>query len=468
LFWQSALAVVLGVLTGLLIVGLTHKRAAAALTTSSLSLPPPAGNFGIQVLPTLNERMTVLVMGVDSNGRNTERFTGCRSDTMILASLDPQTHKVGLISIPRDSRVKIAGNHGMDKINSAHAFGGPQLAVATVGENFLVPVDHYIVVDTEGLKQLCELLGPVEVLVEKEMHYHDWSAHLHIDLKPGLQVLDPGQVEQYVRFRHDARGDIGRIERQQWFFRAAANKMKDPQFLLRLPELVKLAHDYVQTDLSIEDMARIATFAKDVHQENVVTATLPGEAQTLDGISYWLPDFDNSRAVFNRVLGIGSGGALVQEGSTNISTSTNTSTSDENLTVDSSAYSRPLSFAIKYAKGSDEQANNLEQSLINAGYRVRYKWLSPVSDCQHKQIVQMSARSDDSQTDKLKAGLPCLSTWPVSLAIEAHPVADFTIIVSPDASIPLPVAGPPQPGSTAQAIPPTPVTHAGGLSPAVR
>jgi len=106
-------------------------------------LPAPLDLNDFSLWPKLDSRMNVLLMGVDSNGRDTERFTGCRSDTMMIASLAPDGKKVSLVSIPRDSRVRIADNHGVDKINSAHAFGGPELAVKTVSEDFGVPLHRH-------------------------------------------------------------------------------------------------------------------------------------------------------------------------------------------------------------------------------------------------------------------------------------------------------------------------------------
>ena len=425
-FWQTLLAIFLGVVIGIVMLSITQRRPAEALTKTSA--PTTGGiNSPVQLLPMLSQRMTVLVMGVDSNGLNTERFLNTRSDTMILVSMDPFARKVGMVSIPRDSRVKIAGNHGMDKINAAHAFGGPQLALQTVGENFAVPIDHYVVVDTTALKELCQLLGPVDVLVEKEMHYHDWAAHLHIDLKPGLQTLSPEQVEQYVRFRHDAKGDIGRIERQQWFFRSAARKLHDPQFLLRLPDLIRLAHDYVQTDLSLEDMARIANFGKDVKPEDVVTATLPGAPEMINGGSYWVPDMDGCRAVFNRMLGLGGGGAFVASAGSHQADS-DMEEAAAKLTAD---YAKPPVVAIRYPKGSDDAAARLEQMLTQSGYNVRYKWLMPQSDCQHEQIIQMSARADEGTTDKMRGAVPEMSVWPVVLQLDSKPIADFVVVISP-------------------------------------
>lgn len=420
-FWQTFFAIVVGVLTGCLLLSVTQRRPAEAITKAGTPIID-ASSVPLQILPMLSQRMNVLVMGVDSNGPNTERFINTRSDTMILVTMDPLAHKVGVISIPRDSRVKISGTHGMDKINAAHAFGGAQLAVQTVAENFSVPIDHYVVVDTTALKELCQLLGPVEVNVEKEMHYRDATAHLDIDLQPGLQVLQPEQVEQYVRFRHDARGDIGRIERQQWFFRAAAHKLQDPQFLLRLPDLIRLAHDYVQTDLSLEDMARIGSFARDVKPENIVTATLPGTAEMINGGSYWVPDIEGCRVVFNRMLN------AAQSAATNSLADGHTTTASPA----SETTEKQLVVAIRYPKGAESSAAALEHKLNAGGYNVRYKWLMTPSDCRHEQLIQMSERADDESTAKMRKSIPELTFWPVVLQLDSKPIVDLTVVISPD------------------------------------
>ncbi|MBZ0186719.1 MAG: LCP family protein, partial [Candidatus Obscuribacterales bacterium] len=211
----------------------------------------------IPALPNLEKRMNILVMGVDWNGDEAERFAGTRSDTMMLVSLDPVRKKVGIVSIPRDSRVEIARGHGFNKINSAHALGGPILACQTVADNFSVNVDHYLVVDTAGLTKIFELLGPFEVVVEKEMLYKDETAHLDIDLKPGRQLLDPRQTVGYLRFRHDATADIGRIERQQWFLRQALAKTQDPMILLKAPQIIQAGLECISTDMRSEDIASL-------------------------------------------------------------------------------------------------------------------------------------------------------------------------------------------------------------------
>ena len=135
-----------------------------------------------------------------------------------------------------------------------------------------MPVDHYVVIDVQGLRKVFEVLGPIEVKVEKKMRYVNHAGHLKVALDPGVQTLSPEQAEEYVRFRHDARGDIGRIDRQQWFLRQLSSKLREPQVILKLPELFKLANEYVETDLSVEDMAKLATFGKDIQRNQVETA----------------------------------------------------------------------------------------------------------------------------------------------------------------------------------------------------
>ncbi len=423
-FWQTLLSVLFGVAAGVVIlIGLTRSHGLALSHAF-----PAADGSGLQVpslpsLPRLARRMNLLVMGVDSNGRDTQRFVSTRSDTMMLVSIDPERNRVSLVSIPRDSRVPIEG-HGLDKINAAHAYGGPDLSVSTVKNAFLVQVDHYVVVDTQGLKTLFEALGPVDVLVEKPMHYTDHAAGLHVNLQAGLQTLDPVQAEEYVRYRHDARGDLGRIERQQWFLRQVARKLREPQIILKIPELVAFARDNVVTDLTAEDMVRLATFLKDVQPSQVQTATIPGSAATIGGGSYWIPDMGAAKVVLERLVGTGLGAA-------DMALSGGAETAAAAVPAETPEEVGPISVAIKYPRGAEPGVKNLEALLNACGYVVRYKWQTPLAECQHEQIVGLSKRADEMQLAALRKNVPDLGAWPSVVAIDSRPPADFTIVISP-------------------------------------
>jgi LCP family protein required for cell wall assembly len=380
-------------------------------------------------VPALNQRLNVLVMGVDSNGRNTDRFANTRSDTMMIVSVDPESHRVGVVSIPRDSRVPIAG-HGEDKINAAHAFGGTDLAVATVQEVFSTPIDRYVVVDVQGLKKLLELLGPVDVLVEKKMAYTDHTAGLHVELMPGLQRLDANQSEEYVRFRHDAKGDIGRIERQQWFLRQAYKKLQDPSIILKLPELYSAATECVQTNLSMDEMAKLAAFAKDLKSDQIKTAMLPGKSAMIKGGSYWLPDFDSSRLVFNRLVGTPLESSEPQFANQDVAYAAD-------MPDNPSAYAnRPISIDIRYTRDNEEAAKHLALLATTAGFNVKNRMRVDLSDCQHEQIVENTSRSNEEVLTKLRTQLPCLNAWPSVIRLDAQSPTDITLVLSPTSYVP--------------------------------
>jgi polyisoprenyl-teichoic acid--peptidoglycan teichoic acid transferase len=432
------LAAILGVCIGLVV---TDVKRQSELKTESVKIaneiqqiPQNVSNTITQAVPTVSQRTNILLMGVDSNGRNTQRFLNTRSDTMMLMSVDPASKTVNIVSIPRDSRVKIADNHGVDKINSAHALGGPELAMATVKEDFCVPVDHYVVIDVQGLKKAFQVLGPTDVLVEKRMRYVDHAAGLRVNLDPGLHTLTPEQMEEYVRFRHDAKGDIGRIDRQQWFMRALTKKLKEPQVVLKLPELFKLANEYVQTDLSIEDMARLANFGKDIRPDQIQTATLPGRAAMIKGGSYWIPDAFGSAIVFNRLLG-----TSLNASEAGLGVATDQAEGDEAIAattdvMDVARPNDPVSVTLKYPKGTDTSAKRVEQALLKLGYTVKLKFRGADADCAHEQIVENSFRADNDLAKKLRDQLPVISSWPIVMNLDQHAPSDFTLVISPSSA----------------------------------
>lgn len=470
---QILLATAIGVGIGLLAMGqlknFYSRTPLSGKSNLAQTLPPPAttntanknkGLADFSLWPKLESRMNVLLMGVDSNGRDTERFTGCRSDTMIIASLDPEAKKVSLVSIPRDSRVRIADNHGVDKINSAHAFGGPELAVKTVGEDFAVPIDHYIVIDTQGLKKVFEALGPVEILIEKPMHYRDRAGRLNIALEPGINKLDAAGLEEYVRYRHDAKGDIGRIERQQWFLRQVKKKLEEPQVLLKMPELCKLAEEYVRTDLTVEDMLKLAAFSKEIKPNKIQTAMLPGEPVTISGGSYWVPSPEASALMLHRMTGAPqsvsvianntgatihsrrnprSDEALAMEASSDTALASDVASNDSLAAQCAAAYSdKPVSIILRYPKGCEETAKNLEARLKENGYNVKYQQRGELSECQHEQVIASSYRADDDLVAKLKDSVVELDNYAVVVHLEPRACSDVTIVISPSTIVPAP------------------------------
>ena len=164
-------------------------------------------------------------------------------------------------------------------------------------ENLLkVPVDYYAITDFEGFKNIIDILGGVQIDVEKRMYYH--TDYDDINLHKGLQTLDGKGALDYVRFRHDALGDITRTERQQKFMKAVMEKMLEPESIAKLPELLPAVMQAGQTDLTA---SKIILLAKDFSSVNmstdVQTQTLPGSFLNMGGVSYWGVDQEKLNAL---------------------------------------------------------------------------------------------------------------------------------------------------------------------------
>ncbi len=259
----------------------------------------PTFDVGINLSP---RRQNILLMGVDVATNSTNPFKGNRSDTMLLISIAPYGKNVNVISIPRDSKVYVAGKNKIDKINHAFAFGGAKLAVKTVEETFGVKINNYFAISNTGVIKMIDTLGGLPIYIEKNMRYDDNAGNLHINLKAGEHILSGKQTEGYLRFRHDSYGDIGRIRRQQWFFNALLARLKDPSVIVKLPELLKILPQYTQTDLSAYDLAKYLGIAKNIDISTIQVATIPGSPSSKGVISYWIIDPEKTQDLINKMI----------------------------------------------------------------------------------------------------------------------------------------------------------------------
>ncbi len=251
-------------------------------------------------LMVAHDRTTVLIMGIDERTEDVGR-----TDTLMLAMLDPATDRAALLSIPRDTRVRIQG-HGFDKINAAYAYGKVPLAESTV-ENFLgVEVNHYLIIDTKAFVKVIDAIGGVDINVEERMYYEDpWDddGGLLIDFQPGLQHMDGRKAITYVRYR-DLEGDAGRIRRQQAFMKACMERLVSPAVLASLPTIVQEISSSVRTDLSLTQLLALAGSLKKASEYGLNVDTVPGEYEYLGGICYLLPNVQKMRKTVANTLGI--------------------------------------------------------------------------------------------------------------------------------------------------------------------
>jgi len=271
--------------------------AAAAFAYLSFLGMRPAQNLRSIFVPPFAGRpaVNILVLGADAAGEVR------RSDTIIVAHVNLEQKRLAAFSVPRDFRVEIPG-HGVQKINSAYSLGGVDLTRRTVESAFQLPIHYYVLVSTSGLRRLVEAMGGVMINVDKRMYYRDRSQGLLIDLRPGYQRLSGAQAEGFVRYRHDALGDLKRIERQQLFLKAVLAQALQPSKLRRMPAMLRAFTRAVQTDLTLRDLEATNRLAQELSGTDLPTATLPGTPVTVRGISYLEPDWAACRETISQVL----------------------------------------------------------------------------------------------------------------------------------------------------------------------
>ena len=253
-------------------------------------------------LPFGLRRQNILFLGVDASNNPNDLWTGTRTDTIILVNIDPRTKSVNALSIPRDSKVYLPGDNGVNKINAAHAIGGIEMTKRTIEDTLGVHIDRYIMVHDSAVKEIVDAMDGLDIYVEKPMHYNDYSGNLHINFSKGDHHLDGQQAVEYLRFRHDALGDIGRTQRQQWLLRSLLNKLKQPATITKIPDIISVAKKYVKTDMSFYEMSQYAALAKHIDMDKIEIAMLPGAPNQKGYISYWILDPEKTQEVVNRVI----------------------------------------------------------------------------------------------------------------------------------------------------------------------
>ncbi len=232
---------------------------------------------------TATDRVTVLILGIDQRMQEEDDFW--RTDTMILATLDPVTMRAGLLSIPRDLWVPIPG-YTENRINTAHALGegyghpggGSALAVETVEYNLGVEIDYYVRVNFQAFIDGVDLIGGIDIDVPEAIDDYCYPTpdygceQLHIDA--GLQHFYGDMALKYARVRHTAGGDFDRARRQQQVIDAILVRVTDqkllPQLAARAAEIWEIVDESVKVDpnLKLDEIIALADLATKVPDES--------------------------------------------------------------------------------------------------------------------------------------------------------------------------------------------------------
>ena len=227
--------------------------------------------------------VNVLVVGLD----NVEG--GSRTDAIALAIFDAENPGLRIASIPRDSRVYIPGR-SWDKINHAYVYGGIKLLRETLVNLTGMPIDYFVKINYKSFPRIVDILGGVDIYVEKRLVYNDYSGKLFINIPAGQQHMNGKTALGYVRFRHDPLGDIGRVRRQQKFIDIMMQKLKSPSIIPRIPAILNEVMDAIDTDLAPLEALKLLQFANSLPSDRIKMFMAPGKSGFSKNISYWILD----------------------------------------------------------------------------------------------------------------------------------------------------------------------------------
>lgn len=258
--------------------------------------------------PEEKNNIMFLLMGVDA--QDVTKSKGTRTDTMMLTSVNLDTGKISLLSIPRDTRTTVKGRQ--DKINAAHAYDGPEYAVEVAATLLDIDLEYFVKVDYQIVQDVVNEIGGVTVEVPFDMKYYDPTAKppLNINIKKGERTLDGKNAHDFLRFRQNnygtvgyADGDVGRTKTQQYFMKELVKQTITPRNLLKLPKLVETYFDNVETNIPLRVMLKGALAANKIDSELMETATLPGAGSYIGGISYFIHDGEEAEEVLRNLFG---------------------------------------------------------------------------------------------------------------------------------------------------------------------
>ncbi len=230
-----------------------------------------------------------LLVGVDKNSDDDDNDDFTRTDTIMLVKANTETGKIDILSIPRDSRVKI--RQEFDKVNHAHAFGGIELTIQTL-RNFLgLDIDYYVQVNYKAVENIIDALGGVDFDVPKGVSIDVGS----LNIREGMNHFDGQHALWYLRTRKIyENGDIGRVEAQQGFMKAMVDQIVEKSENINITTFVTNYLKYVKTNLPMSVLMDLTNNIGKFSSANVSTFTVPGREQTIEGTSYYLPDFEKT------------------------------------------------------------------------------------------------------------------------------------------------------------------------------
>lgn len=376
------------------------------------------------------KEIKVLILGVSTD------LDSELTDTIMVASYNPNTQKGNLLSIPRDT---FTGKNkskatASQKINALYNISKtPQKTLEAVNELTGLDIKYYILVRTEALIKLVDAIGGVEFNVPIDMKYDDPTQDLHINLKAGTQKIDGNKAEQLLRFRHsnaDKNGvmttypseygndDFGRMRTQRDFITATLQQTLKPSNIFKIGEILEIAHNNVETNLELSYIKDYIPYAVEFNTENLKTAAIPGttpDMKETNNVSVFVADKEETEELIKTMF------------YSDETESNNTNTVSTNLnTINNTNTSSKIEIELLNGSGDKSKIEKAKKLLEDAGYEVtKTGSTSSIS----KTIITNKKAVEDEKLNEIKH---ILGTGSISSAKSTTSLVDISIIIGKD------------------------------------
>ncbi len=375
------------------------------------------------------KEIKVLILGVSTD------IDSELTDTIMVASYNPNTQKANLLSIPRDTFTGKNTSRAVasQKINALYNMTRtPQKTLEAVNEITGLNIEYYVIVRTEALIKLVDAIGGVEFNVPIDMKYDDPTQDLHINLKAGMQKLDGEKAEHLLRFRHsnvDKKGimttypteygndDFGRMRTQRDFIAATLKQTLKPSNIFKIGEILEIAHENVETNLELSFIKDYIPYAVEFNSENMTTATLPGttpDMQETNNVSIFVMDKKAAKELIQSMFYTDE----LEDGNSN-------NTISNNITTDDTTTSE-IKIELLNGSGDKTKLEKAKEMLEEKGYNITKKGqTSSIA----KTIITNKKNVTDEELKKIQntIGIGTISTNKSSTSL-----VDVTIVIGKD------------------------------------
>lgn len=380
----------------------------------------------------------VLILGVSTD------LDSELTDTIMVASYNPNTQKANLLSIPRDSYTgkNTAKATASLKINALYNIEKtPEKTLKAVNEITGLDIKYYVIVKTEALIQLVDAIGGVEFNVPIDMKYDDPTQDLHIDLKAGTQKLNGEKAEQVLRFRHSnpdkitgqmstypseyGNDDFGRMRTQRDFISALLKQTLKPGNIFKLGEILEIAHKNVETNLELSYIKDYIPYAVEFNTDNLQTATLPGttpDMKDTNNVSIFVINKKLSTELIQSMFYVDS----TEETEDNTITN-NINTSSNSISSTTTVKDDELKIELINGSGNTSKLEEAKTKLEEAGFKINK------TGKQQKTISKTLITNKKNATEEqLKNMKKALSAGSISTNKQASSQVDVTIVIGED------------------------------------